>query len=99
MSRDGGPAFPVQNREFMEAYGGFPGMALRDYFAGQALAAIIGKLDLCGVNPPTGTGATGHSIASRIDIMAAVSTGAYHYADAMLAARMTDDELTRAVSE
>lgn len=30
---DGGPAFPLTNRDYQEAYGGAPGVALRDYFA------------------------------------------------------------------
>ena len=37
---DGGPAFPIQNANFTEAYGGAPGMTLRDYFAAHALIGI-----------------------------------------------------------
>ena len=35
MSNDGGPAFPGNS--------GNPGMLLRDYFAGQALAGLLAK--------------------------------------------------------
>lgn len=36
--KNGGPAFPLINRDYQEAYGGAPGMSLRDWFAGQALS-------------------------------------------------------------
>lgn len=45
MKRDGGPAFPCEKKyqEFtrQETPIGFPGMTLRDYFAGQALAGLL----------------------------------------------------------
>ena len=34
--KDGGPAFPRENQEW-----GVPGMSLRDWFAGQALAGLL----------------------------------------------------------
>ncbi|MDQ0996916.1 hypothetical protein QFZ34_002098 [Phyllobacterium ifriqiyense] len=37
----GGPAFPLINRDYQEAYGGHPGMTLRDWFAGQALSGLL----------------------------------------------------------
>jgi len=43
---DGGPAFPVKREPYQEPFGGntfdpsTPGMSLRDWFAGQALAAM-----------------------------------------------------------
>jgi len=49
----GGPAFPSisdsrcgydEHREPYTAFESIPGMTLRDWFAGQALAGIIGKL-------------------------------------------------------
>ena len=40
MSNDGGPAFP--NQPTASNYG-HPGMYLLDYFAGQALAGLIGQ--------------------------------------------------------
>lgn len=57
---------------------------LRDKIAMAAMAAIISKMDLGGVNPPSGTGATGMDAESRDEIMSAVSVGAYRYADAMM---------------
>ena len=39
--KDGGPAFPIPNDDRPGAYEAHPGMDLRDYFAGQALVAII----------------------------------------------------------
>ena len=41
MKKDGGPAFPLENPRMMEdgeLFKQFPGMTLRDWFAGQALA-------------------------------------------------------------
>ena len=35
---DGGPAFPSQNGHYFE-----PGMTLRDWFAGQALAGMLDR--------------------------------------------------------
>ena len=42
MTRNGGPAFPVtpEHQPRLNGYGGL-GMTLRDYFAGQAIAALI----------------------------------------------------------
>lgn len=76
---NGGPAFPEQN---IMAHGNMmkaettPGMTLRDWFAGQALAAIISK-------HPAKAG----DHAALIDGVRAKCEGAYAYADAMLAAR------------
>lgn len=38
---DGGPAFPMQYSHGPEQIGTEPGMTLRDYFAGQALAGYL----------------------------------------------------------
>lgn len=37
-AKNGGPAFPIQNAQYTEAYGGAPGMTLRDWFAGNVAA-------------------------------------------------------------
>jgi len=37
---DGGPAFPIAENGLQ----GYNGMSIRDYFAGQAMTAIIGSL-------------------------------------------------------
>lgn len=37
------PAFPHPNRDFTEAYGGAPGMTMRDYFAAHAFAIMSGR--------------------------------------------------------
>ena len=40
--KDGGPAFPSKiNNDYEIAF--FPGMTLRDWFAGQALAGMMGS--------------------------------------------------------
>jgi hypothetical protein len=49
----GGPAFPIQNAQFTEAYGGAPGMTLRDWFAGQALAGYVANTEIHDTNAPT----------------------------------------------
>jgi hypothetical protein len=79
-TNDGGPAFP---ETFVPGTSGFtlnmhPGMTLRDYFAAEAMAAIIGLLrnedvTLHGMRPGE----------LRINCAA----GAYMLADAMLARR------------
>lgn len=38
-TKDGGPAFPTPSAERVS--GAIPGMALRDWFAGQALAGLL----------------------------------------------------------
>ena len=69
--KDGGPAFPgrdFETRPFSR------GMTLRDYFAGQAVAALVhDEVSHC----PQGRNADGTAIARR----------AYAVADAMLAER------------
>ena len=77
---DGGPAFP---RTKSTGYLGSSvaeiisvgGMSLRDYFAGQAMQAIISK------HPPT------EEVSGINEIDRQTARGAYEYADAMLKAR------------
>ncbi|WP_173931365.1 hypothetical protein [Chelativorans sp. Marseille-P2723] len=74
---DGGPAFPALdfNRQpDPNASALFPGMSLRDWFAGQALAGIICKSPFVRVE-------------SFHEAFQASAMGAYEYADAMLAER------------
>jgi hypothetical protein len=78
---DGGPAFPqAPNRVVVNADGtlrpfGYDGLSLRDWFAGQALAGMIER----------------ETIAERLvldtDLTKHCAFWAYHFADAMLAAR------------
>ena len=68
-TKDGGPAFP-------DVHEGQTGMSLRDWLAGQAMAAIIAKA------PFVVTSASGEH-----ECYTATSIGAYLYADAMLAER------------
>jgi len=77
MSNDGGPAFPVGNTATAsdDLYPDFPGMTLRDYFAGQALAGML---------PFDGYSAPINSDGLTADIFA---ESAYELADAMLSAR------------
>lgn len=67
--QDGGPAFPSDN----VTTSGVKGMTLRDYFAGQALAAVYTRCD-----------ASPHA---EVRTAEAVAKCAYNVADAMLAAR------------
>lgn len=81
---DGGPAFPVHvaeilNRAAHSGEFGMPGMSLRDYFAGQALASpqdmqIVMKMAAAQHCTPT-------QILARI---------CYDWADAMIAARKVE---------
>ncbi len=78
---DGGPAFPVvidntgRGLQTGIQSGWATGLSLRDWFAGQAMAAIIAKVPL-GAAPP--------GVTDRNEM---VAIGAYDYADAMLEAR------------
>lgn len=81
---DGGPAFPVpqptRDTEEKENYWDTRGMTLRDWFAGQAFAAMV-----------AGEGAL--MVADRderydeTNWAEVVASNAYNFADAMLAAR------------
>lgn len=62
-------------------------MTLRDHIAVQAMASIISKLEVRGVNFSGDVGQENVSEADRDNIMDSVSRGAYRYADAMLRAR------------
>lgn len=78
MTKDtGGPAFPLINRDYQEAYGGCPGMTLRDWFAGQALAGLMSACDEGGSWTATGLATVN------------AARSAYEAADAMLAARQS----------
>lgn len=83
-TNDGGPAFPGETRtRVIKADGDFmtvssevlvayhPGMSLRDWFAGQALAGIAANTRLV----------------IQVERVDAISTSAYRIADAMLKAR------------
>jgi hypothetical protein len=81
---DGGPAFPtLDGRDGAGGpeYFSHEGMTLRDWFAGQALAAIVSKSPY-GTVKHTGTPCETKNQAAR---------GAYMYADAMLAVRKGGD--------
>jgi len=79
---DGGPAFPGQ--EINQQYANEPcshGMSLRDWFAGQALSAFLSNAQFEAYRQTLdGT------IPDDVQDLAVAQT-AYHYADAMLAAR------------
>ena len=68
--KDGGPVFPVETTATPYA----PGMSLRDWFAGQAGASILGCLV-----------SAGQSLSP--EDAAKVAVAAYFHADAMIAAR------------
>ena len=79
----GGPAFPLQIANRDQHEGSQYGMTLRDYFAGQALAAMI-----------TATSAGQHNTLNGkpvgTSIYDAMAMDAYALADAMLRARQGD---------
>lgn len=72
--KDGGQAFPqpVTVGPNDDMYPAYPGMTLRDWFAGQALAGITGHKETHGTVDEIG---------------AAIANAAYGIADAMLAER------------
>ena len=82
--RDGGPAFPCSNEQFTygnpQAGDAWAGMTLRDWFAGQALPAVIANCKN-----------DSDALAYKGDIEAFFAVRAYSVADAMLAARSTKD--------
>jgi hypothetical protein len=86
MTKDGGPAFPVEANISAQGYArlpAFPGMSLRDWFAGQALLTV-GDMN---PNLP-GDPATGYW-PEPDDLVMRRAKWAYLQADAMLAARET----------
>lgn len=73
---NGGPAFPLSvEPTFQWAE---PGMSLRDWFAGQALIAVVGNNQLLDKMS---------DIRSDKDFGVSVASGCYKLADAMLSAR------------
>lgn len=81
--KGGGPAFPTTNKS---------GMSLRDWFAGQAMSAYIGRLGPMIRVEGTGTltlrlAMPGITEEDGRQIINAIVGVAYRYADAMLAAR------------
>lgn len=94
---DGGLAFPVvksslmrdharEAGRFTEDYTSEGGMSLRDWFAGQALAAFIGPLSYASVESRM-TIAKENGIVGEITNARVAASVAYGYADAMIAAR------------
>lgn len=90
---DGGPAFPgyevSSDGETVEVLKLMPGMTLRDWFAGQAMASLIGckKLDLVFCTETGGPEFNGWGGSPFSDATEAAAHMAYRLADAMLAAR------------
>ena len=72
---DGGPAFPVVAENGLGHVA--PGMSLRDWFAGQALAGFAATLPE----------ASEREMFKAEEFYEAIALGAYRAADAMLAAR------------
>lgn len=89
---DGGAAFPrpLSARHEDEIYWPQSGMSLRDWFAGQAMAAIISKMPLHGFNHSAGVDHIPVTDGRR-QIRADLVRGAYNYADAMLVARQSQE--------
>ena len=78
MKNDGGPAFPRQNDDQLNAE---LGMSLRDWFAGQALPDTIHVLEAWNLTRPQADQFPGPELAE------VAATRCYMYADAMLAKR------------
>lgn len=81
--KNGGPAFPIQNAQFTEAYGGAPGMTLRDWFAGQAMHGIVGSIG----SEEAYLRLRGHAQSEDLTVSQWIARDAYKQADAMLAER------------
>lgn len=77
MTTNGGPAFPGRTYDAAGREVPFTGMTLRDYFAAQALTAVIGDW--------LNTG----EIHQDPDIAEVIARDCYTVADAMLAARQS----------
>lgn len=77
--KDGGSAFPAEGGPGSGLHP-TPGMSLRDYFAGQALAGLLAAPEV--LSPPLDVHRD-----SRVQIQVHYARIAYDYADAMLAAR------------
>lgn len=75
---DGGPAFPTPENKFGEYT---PGLSLRDWFAGRALAGLCGNPG----GPYQAKENVGWQIVNCMPIN--IAEEAYHLADAMLEAR------------
>lgn len=83
---DGGPAFPCTNEQFTHgnptAGDAWPGLSLRDWFAGQALACLKPSERAFEHMANDGLGPD--------DVNVIIARTAYCLADAMLAARKAD---------
>lgn len=78
------PAFPMGNPE----QGGYDGMTLRDYFAGQAPVTLLDAAIACGWHGLEA--AEMHRDEYRATLWAVMALMRYEYADAMLSSRLTD---------
>ena len=76
---DGGPAFASGNPE----QGGYKGMSLRDYFAGQAICGLLSMASSEAVLSEL----AGMSIRGNIKVSELLAVKAYNHADAMIAHR------------
>lgn len=86
-TKDGGPAFPISIPGMGD--NGAGGMSLRDWFAGQALVAFIGKTPLRDIDGYFGRAGNDSPVYRRAEEKrrAEISKEAYALADAMLSAR------------
>lgn len=86
---DGGPAFPQPYEERFD-YTGQGGMSLRDYFAGQAMAAYVSKLPIARQENTPAVVPTPLTMSEQAGdaVIKAVADVAYRYADAMIAERL-----------
>jgi len=76
---DGGPAFPTPTPDLTEQFS--PGTSLRDWFAGQVLAHVVG------IDPVDDPSIWYDDKMHRISLNQGQARRAYQIADAMLAAR------------
>ena len=87
MSADGGPAFPVPDLHPGALQVGSSGMSLRDWFAGQVLVGLLGKLPLIDQS-----GEFGAKVEDKVAYNLDVADSCYQIADAMLRARERGQE-------
>lgn len=83
-TNDGGPAFPTPDNSAWDGPARTPGMTLRDWFAGQALAGIMAAE---GDAEGAGSFKLRGGVPSFMAGPAAFADAAYMMADSMLAAR------------
>jgi hypothetical protein len=88
--QDGGPAFPARKERYIAqelVVNYLPGMSLRDWFAGQAMPALMTNACAVFVSAAKSDSPEALKLAKAAYSESAIAAGAYALADAMLEAR------------